>query len=241
MAYTDSMNAVYTENDPLGFYVDDFENPFNAETNITSFVGETLKIQNNINPNFGVRFLFATDLPAPTPTPTPTPELDNGTEIKPVLPIYPVPGDEDQPPFIEVEPDYPEIEMESIPEPKVEPETMPEEEPIIQAPEVHAPTPTIPNIESNEPSPAKVAENIPTQEPSSSASTEPTQQQPPQEQEKPLETNSDISNIEDDIAIVSTDDDFLSPSPLLYAGIPIVLAVAVSVLLYNRFKDKYRR
>ena len=239
VAYTDSMNAVYTENNPLGFYADDFENPFSNETNITSFVGETLEIQNNTNPNFGVRFLFATDLPTPTPVPTPTPEPDSDTENQPV---YPSPDDEDQPPFVEEEPDYPEIEIVPIPEPEIEPEIIPEEDPVIQAPIIPDPTPasTPPNIESSEPTPAKAVENIPTPEPSSSASIEPSQPQPKQEQEKPVETSSDTSDSSDDIVIVSTDEDEPDTSPLLYATILIAL-VAASILLYIRFKGKRRK
>lgn len=235
VTYTDSMKAIYTENNPLGFYADDFENPFNAETSITSFVGEMLEIQNNTSPNFGVRFLFANDLPASTPTPTPEP--DNSTENQPTLPICPSLDDEDQPPFIEVEPDYPEIEIVPIPKPEI----IPEKEPVIQAPVTpdSTPTPTSPNIESSEPAPAKVVENIQTPEPSSSASIEPTQPQPTQEQETPVETSSDISDSADDIAIVSTDEDELDTSPLLYATIPVAL-VAALVLLYIRFKRKHR-
>ncbi len=236
VTYTDTMKAVYTENDPLGFYADDFENPFNAETNVTALVGETLEIQNNTSPNFGVRFLFASDLPAPAPTPTPTPEPDSSAENQP---IYPRPDDEDQPPFIEVEPDYPEIEIVPIPEPEIEPEIIPEPEPVIQASDP-TPAPTPPNIESREPAPAKVAEDIPTPEPSSSASIEPSQPQPTQEQENPVETSGDISDSADDIVIVSTDEDEPDTSPLLYAAIPIAL-VAASVPLYIRFKGKRRK
>lgn len=66
--YTDSMTAIYTENSPVGFYRDDFESVFNAETN-AEFVGETISVQNNTNNNLGVKFVFEGDLPTETTTP----------------------------------------------------------------------------------------------------------------------------------------------------------------------------
>lgn len=56
------MSAIYTENSPVGFYKDDFESTFNADTN-AEFVGETIAILNNQNNNFGVKFIFEGDLP----------------------------------------------------------------------------------------------------------------------------------------------------------------------------------
>lgn len=66
--YTDGMDAVYAENSPVGFYKDDFERTFDAETN-AEFVGETISVQNNTNNSFGVKFVFEGDLPATAPAP----------------------------------------------------------------------------------------------------------------------------------------------------------------------------
>jgi len=105
--YTDSMSAVYTENDPVGFYKDDFESPFNAEINAV-FVGETLTLQSNDNNNFGVKFIFKADLPVVTPAPDDNsdnppeddlPSEDDGENEAIKWPIISV-----VPPVIEVDP-----------------------------------------------------------------------------------------------------------------------------------------
>lgn len=41
MTYSDEMRSVYTENDPIGFYLDDMDNRFSPESN-TIFLGESL-------------------------------------------------------------------------------------------------------------------------------------------------------------------------------------------------------
>lgn len=66
--YTDSMTAIYTENSPVGFYRDNFESTFNAETN-AEFAGETIAVVNNANNYYGVKFVFKDDLPDETTTP----------------------------------------------------------------------------------------------------------------------------------------------------------------------------
>lgn len=84
--YTDGMDAVYAENSPVGFYKDDFERTFDAETN-AEFVGETISVQNNTNNIFGVKFVFEGDLPATSPT------ADDNSNIPPdeeALPKEPV-------------------------------------------------------------------------------------------------------------------------------------------------------
>ena len=94
--YTDSMGAIYTGNSPIGFYKDDFESTFDAETN-AEFVGETISVQNNTNNNFGIKFVFEGDLPVVIPYTTPDDDLDG---LPQELPSDPVP-DTSVPPIIE--------------------------------------------------------------------------------------------------------------------------------------------
>lgn len=98
VGYTGTMNDVYTENEPIGFYADYFENPFNATENAV-FLGEALTIS-IAEHNFGAKFIFAADLPQDdtpvtddtpiTPTTPETPEEpDNApTPIRPTRPIH---------------------------------------------------------------------------------------------------------------------------------------------------------
>lgn len=212
VTYTNNMKAVYTENDPLGFYADDFENPFNAKTNITALVGETLELHNNTSPNFGVRFLFASDLPA-TPPP-PTLEPDSSAENHPILPIYPDTNDEKQPPFIEVEPNYSEIEIVPIPE----------EEPTIQAP-------ITPDLT---PAPVKVAEDISTLEPSSSTNiTTPAQ---PETTEK-LSIEADAV-IQDTVETFTDTEEHQKKNTIswIWIAIPISTFSAISIFLFVKRK-----
>lgn len=71
LTYYNGMQSVYTDNDPVGFYADDFENPFDAESNAV-FLGESLTgaISNN---QFGAKFIFASDLPDKEPDETENP------------------------------------------------------------------------------------------------------------------------------------------------------------------------
>ena len=89
--YTDNMNAIYTENSPVGFYKDDFESTFNAETN-AEFIGESFSIQANDNMNFGVKFIFEGDLPQEKPS-DPIPVIP----APPVIEIIPVPTPDSDP------------------------------------------------------------------------------------------------------------------------------------------------
>lgn len=54
--YSDGMQTIYTENDPIGFYVDDFENPFDAE-NHAVLLGETIN-GTITNGQFGAKFIL---------------------------------------------------------------------------------------------------------------------------------------------------------------------------------------
>jgi len=84
--YTDGMDAVYAENSPVGFYKDDFERTFDAETN-AEFVGETISVQNNTNNNFGVKFVFEGDLPTTSPAPDDDSNIPPDKEVPPKEPV----------------------------------------------------------------------------------------------------------------------------------------------------------
>lgn len=61
MSYTESMDSVYTENQPIGFYKDYMGNRFDANTNAV-FIGEVIDCEID-SPDFGAKFVFASDLP----------------------------------------------------------------------------------------------------------------------------------------------------------------------------------
>ena len=61
MKYTESMDSVYTENQPVGFYKDYMGNRFDASTNAV-FIGESIDCDID-SPDFGAKFVFASDLP----------------------------------------------------------------------------------------------------------------------------------------------------------------------------------
>ena len=55
------MGSVYTENQPIGFYKDYMGNRFDANTNAV-FIGEVIDCEID-SPDFGAKFVFASDLP----------------------------------------------------------------------------------------------------------------------------------------------------------------------------------
>ena len=61
MSYTESMDSVYTENQPVGFYKDYMGSRFDASTNAV-FIGEVIDCEID-SPDFGAKFVFASDLP----------------------------------------------------------------------------------------------------------------------------------------------------------------------------------
>lgn len=137
--YTDSMSAIYAENGPVGFYKDDFESTFNADTN-AEFVGETFVLQNNQNNSFGMKFIFEGDLPV-TPAPdndsdtppeeTPNPSVPNIPVIPPVIEIDPNPTpepDNTPEPVLPSQPDNPPEESEGTDTEEIPPSDLAEEE-----------------------------------------------------------------------------------------------------------------
>ena len=80
MSYTESMDSVYTENQPVGFYKDYMGNRFDASTNAV-FIGEVIECEID-SPDFGAKFVFASDLP-------PKPEQPEIPEETPPVPTRP--------------------------------------------------------------------------------------------------------------------------------------------------------
>lgn len=140
--YTDGMDAIYADNSPVGFYKDDVDSTFNAETN-AEFVGESLLIQANDNMNFGVKFIFEGDLPVVTPEPTPDDDSDDLPQELPSIPIPNTPA----PPIIEIDP-IPTQEPDPQPTPDTNPVPTPTQP--IDPPEDSEDTEEIPPLDREE-------------------------------------------------------------------------------------------
>lgn len=178
--YTDGMDAVYAENSPIGFYKDDFESTFDAETK-AEFVGETISIQSNANNNFGVKFIFEGDLPVVTPDPTPD---DDSDDLPQELPSDPVP-DTPTPPVIEIVP---------IPTPEPDTQPTPTPDPV--------PTPTQPIDPPEESEDTDTEENLPPEheeeQPIPIVGTDNTRQEPEEETPPVTATDNDLSAFEEE-------------------------------------------
>lgn len=72
MSYTESMDSAYTENQPVGFYKDYMGSRFDASTNAL-FIGEVIDCEID-SPDFGAKFVFASDLPQEPEQPEPPEE-----------------------------------------------------------------------------------------------------------------------------------------------------------------------
>ena len=94
--YTDNMESVYKENTPVGFYVDDYGNRFNSPTP-TDMIGETVSINSNQNGLFGLKFVFASNLPSEEEIPEEDAESPTIPIIPPVVEIDPIPTPEPDP------------------------------------------------------------------------------------------------------------------------------------------------
>lgn len=82
MSYTESMDSVYTENQPVGFYKDYMGSRFDASTN-AAFIGEVIDREID-SPDFGAKFIFASDLPKEPEQP----ELPEETAPAPTRPSH---------------------------------------------------------------------------------------------------------------------------------------------------------
>ena len=71
MSYTNSMDSVYIGKQPIGFYKDYMGNRFDANSNAV-FIGEVIDCEID-SPDFGAKFVFASDLPQ-EPSQPETPE-----------------------------------------------------------------------------------------------------------------------------------------------------------------------
>ena len=80
MKYTESMDSVYIGKQPVGFYKDYMGNRFDASTNAV-FIGEVIECEID-SPDFGAKFVFASDLP-------PKPEQPEIPEETPPVPTRP--------------------------------------------------------------------------------------------------------------------------------------------------------
>lgn len=146
ISYTNGMDSIYTENDPVGYYADYFESPFDPENNAV-FLGESLSIE-KVDTHFGAKFVFASDLPEePEPEPIPpeqdTPDSsDTPSDPEPVEPSDPGPSDKPGTPDSPDEPDEPE---EPEPPKDPEPDTSDEDTPAPSRPHrpSHSDTPAI--------------------------------------------------------------------------------------------------
>ncbi len=69
IGYTNSMFDVY-DGEPIGFYQDAVDNPFNSENPV--FIGESVDMKTPVS--YGLRFVFKSDLPEPEPEPEPEPQ-----------------------------------------------------------------------------------------------------------------------------------------------------------------------
>ncbi|OUQ81938.1 right-handed parallel beta-helix repeat-containing protein [Flavonifractor sp. An10] len=146
ISYTNGMDSIYTENDPVGYYADYFENAFDPENNAV-FLGESLSIE-KVDTHFGAKFVFASDLPEePEPEPIPpeqdTPDSsDTPSDPEPVKPSDPGTPDKPDIPDSPDESDEPE-EPEHSKDP--EPDTSDEDTPAPSRPHrpSHSDTPAI--------------------------------------------------------------------------------------------------
>ena len=82
MSYTESMDSVYTENQPVGFYKDYMGSRFDASTN-AAFIGEVINCEID-SPDFGAKFVFASDLPKESEQP----EIPEETPPAPTRPSH---------------------------------------------------------------------------------------------------------------------------------------------------------
>ena len=149
ISYTNGMDSIYTENDPVGYYADYFENAFDPENNAV-FLGESLSME-KVDTHFGAKFVFASDLPEePEPEPIPpeqdTPDSsDTPSDPEPVKPSDPGTPDTPDSPDESDEPEEPEPPEEPEHSKDPEPDTSDEDTPAPSRPHrpSHSDTPAI--------------------------------------------------------------------------------------------------
>lgn len=92
VTYSDGMKSIYSENDPIGFYLDDMDNRFDPESNAV-FLGESLARDITMT-RYGAKFVFASDLPQEPPEEAESPNerdtpVEPPTETDPLEPTMP--------------------------------------------------------------------------------------------------------------------------------------------------------
>lgn len=95
VTYSDKMKSVYSENDPIGFYLDNMDNRFNPESNAI-FLGESLAGDISMN-QYGARFIFASDLPQNPPEESANPSEQEPPIESPTEPQEPNTPDSGEP------------------------------------------------------------------------------------------------------------------------------------------------
>ncbi len=107
VSYSTEIGEIYSESNPIGFYLDDMDNRFSPESNAI-FLGESLTGDFSMN-QYGARFLFASDLPQVPPEESENPGEQIPPTEPPTTPQEPNTPDTSEPPVIPVIPEQPEI------------------------------------------------------------------------------------------------------------------------------------
>lgn len=86
VSYSTEIGEIYSESNPIGFYLDDMDNRFNPDNNAV-FLGESLTGDISMN-QYGAKFIFASDLPQAPPEESENP----GEQTPPTEPPTTPPG-----------------------------------------------------------------------------------------------------------------------------------------------------
>ncbi len=103
VSYSTEIGEIYSESNPIGFYLDDMDNRFSPDSN-TVFLGESLTGDVSMN-QYGAKFIFTSDLPQVPPEKPENPSEQTPPTEPPTTPQEPNAPDTSEPPVI---PDIPE-------------------------------------------------------------------------------------------------------------------------------------
>lgn len=106
VSYSTEIGEIYSESNPIGFYLDDMDNRFSPDSN-TVFLGESLTGDISMN-QYGAKFIFASDLPQIPPEEPENPSEQTPPTEPPTTPQEPNAPDTSEPPVIPVIPEPPE-------------------------------------------------------------------------------------------------------------------------------------
>lgn len=107
VSYSTEIGEIYSESNPIGFYLDDMDNRFSPDSN-TVFLGESLTGDIPMN-QYGAKFIFASDLPQVPPEESENPGEQIPPTEPPTTPQEPNTPDTSEPPVIPVIPEQPVI------------------------------------------------------------------------------------------------------------------------------------